>query len=244
MKDSSLKVNDLNMVSQVLQQYRDISINSNKLFFYAYGKLDVKLQAIEKDSHNVEVRDLVETEVVDLKVRINHSELRELFNREEIRKRDIDIILKYLTDNAFIKLYDKENEREEIIFIYDRIRVEGRSQYIEVFFNESAITLFENIRRQSYAKINFHDVVHLSTKYQMNLYLYALTILRGNSGVITMNKENLRYILSPDSIIDDNSFIHRFIMVPSKKITNNDNISISVYAEREGDNITIRVYKK
>ena len=119
MSNSYLTVNKLKMVSQVLQQYRDISLNSNKFFFYAYGKLDVKLQAINRDSRGDFLAGGEIDPRVELKVRISYPELKELLGKNEIRKRDVEKILDSITENGYLRLWNEEEQSDIIIFIYN-----------------------------------------------------------------------------------------------------------------------------
>ena len=237
----SMRVKDLQMATEVLQQYRDLSVKGHKFFHYTYGLLDIKLQSIEKNIFE-DIKSELSKGAFDLNVRVKYEELKELFQIQRVKKRDIDSLLKNIEENSTITLSGDGIITK--LFIYKRITVNTKEQYMEVEFNEDAISLFELIRLPPYTRINFNDIVAIDTKYQMNMYLYAMTILRSGGGIVTISIEHLKEILAKDNVLDNNNFVHRFVIKPSDEITNNKDISINIVATRRKNNIIISVHRK
>lgn len=236
----NIKVNQLNMATQVLKQYRDLSLKSNKVFHYSYGRLDIKLQSIIKDNE-VPLPEVLDGEVVDLTVRLTYPEIKSLLGINRVRLRELETIVNNLEENStFVLEYDNTITR---FFLYKRITIHTKDKYIEVEFNENAVTFFELLRVLPYSRLEFEEIVLLETKYQMNLYLYAITILRGYRGVLSINIENLRDILAKESTIDNNNFYHRFVSKPAKEINNLQGINLEIQTQREGSNVNIIVNK-
>lgn len=235
-------INNLHMLSNLLQQYRDLSVNGSKFFYYSYAKLDIKLQSMLKatETNYSEVEEL--SCINDLVVNISYDELKALTNRKRMDKRDIKNMIKDIKNNSsFTMEYDG---KIKIMFIYDTILIDTEERRVTVIFNSNVIRLFESIRENPYVEINFNDILELDTKYQINLYLYLLTILRGKSGNIQISIEKLRDILARHSSVDNNNFVHRFVMKPAKEINNKENVLISTNLNRQGKNIHIKVERK
>ena len=235
-------INNLHMLSKLLQQYRDLSINGSKFFYYRYAKLDIKLQSMLKatKTNYDEVEEL--SCINDLVVNISYDELKTLTNRKRMDKRDIKNMIKDIKNNSsFTMEYDG---KIKIMFIYDTILIDTEERRVTVICNSNVIRLFKSIRENPYVEINFNDILELDTKYQINLYLYLLTILRGKSGNIQISIEKLRDILARHSSVDNNNFVHRFVTKPAKEINNKENISIATNLNRQGKNIHIKVERK
>lgn len=236
---NELKINNLHMLTQVLKQYRELTLNSNKFFYYSYGKLDVKLQSVLKVSGQSYQE--IEFTTCSLIVKVDFEELKKLFDCNRIQKRDLNNIVKNIKSNSSISL--ECDGKTDIVFIYDRISIDSKEKVIEIEFNDHAIELFSAIRELPFSNIDFEDIINLKTKYQINLYLYAITLLRGKKGKVVISKEKIRDILCKDSTIDDYNFIHRFIKKPSVEITKNSNVKLNILASRKNNNIEMEVYK-
>ena len=231
-----------NVITQVFQQYRDLRLNGSKFFYYSYGKLDVRFQSIERDNYGSSIREALGEGKFDLKVRVHFSELEDLFQTKRIQKRDIEKMKQDLIRNSHFEIVT--DEITDVFFIYERISINTRQKYIDVYFNEYAIILHELTSGYPFTKIIFEDVMHLSSKYQINLYTYAMTILRKGGGIITRDIDDLREILAKDNNSDDYVFLNRFVTTPAKEISDNKDIGIVVNTKREGRNVHIRVNNK
>ena len=245
---NNLTINNFHMASQILQQYRDLTARGNKLFYYSYAKLDCKIQAILK----AEGLELSESNVLtnndNLTVDISYDEIKELFNIEKLQKRDMNKMIKDITEKSHITIATEDKSKTKIIFIYKSICIDSNERKISFEFNENVLELFEYIRVQgnSFVDIKFDEIIALNTKYEINLYLYCLTILRGNKGNVSMSIDNLREILAgKDNFSNDLNFLTRFINRPSQLITNNENINMSIYHNKINKNtINLKVERK
>lgn len=240
--DNNLKANDLNVMSQVFQQYRDLRLNGSKFFYYSYARLDMKLQRLEKDSYGKDIREVLQDGMADLKVRVHFDEIKELLQVDRLQRRDLDNMKKDLIANSHFEIVT--NEITDIFFIYERITINSKEKYIDVFFNDYAIILHDITNGNPFTKIIFDDIIQLSTKYQMNLYTYAMTVLRKGGGIITRNIDDLREILANGNNSNDYVFVNRFITTPAKEITSNNNIGIRIKVQKKGNNIQIAVNNK
>jgi len=178
----------------------------------------------------------------DLVVNISYDELKTLTNRKRMDKRDIKNMIKDIKNNSSFTM--EHDGKIKIMFIYDTILIDTEERRVTVIFNSNVIRLFKSIRENPYVEINFNDILELDTKYQINLYLYLLTILRGKSGNIQISIEKLRDVLARHSSVDNNNFVHRFVMKPAREINNKENVSISTNLNRQGKNIHIKVERK
>jgi len=240
-----LTVNNLRMVKQIMQQYRDLSLNGNKFFYYSYGKLDMKIQSILKEKE-ISNEDAEQVEMfVPLSINIDYEELKTLLGVDRIEKRTTNNLKKSIKENSTFNIYVEEDgvSEDRTMFIYDEIIFDNYNRKVMVDFNSKVIDLFIAIRNLPYANIIFTDMLHVENKYQINLYLYAITLLRGNKGSIQISVENIRSILGDESQIDDYNFITRFVNKPANEITVNKEISIDINTSRVGDNILINVSK-
>ncbi|RDY22407.1 replication initiation protein [Romboutsia maritimum] len=239
---NKINLKNINMLRQVLQQYRELTFNSNKFFYYSYGKLDIKIQAILKSSNKTyeDIEDLISIDDL-LNISISFDELTILFGCKRIETKTLNNIIKNISNNSSMIINNEFEDETYILFVYKGVTIDRKNKSIHIEFNDDAIRLFENIRTMPFCRIDFEDILNLENKYQMNLYLYALTILRGSEGVITMKIENLRNILGENSVIDDYNFINRFITKPAKEITENNNINLDIHIVRAKSNIKIRV---
>lgn len=239
---NKINLNNIHMLSEILQQYRNLNLNSNKFFYYSYGKLDIKLQAIVKDN-NVSIEEVEDLSCIeDLEVNVSFEELAELLKREKMYKRDFNNLIKSIRENSSFMVTTEEGE--EIFFIYEHLTIDKINKRIVVEFNQQAIRLFQIIRVNQFCNIDFSDIMNIKSKHQMNLYLYCLTVLRGNKGSIKIAIEKLRGILAGETLIDDYNFVYRFINKPSKEITENKDINLSIKANREGKNMVLNVERK
>lgn len=242
-------LNNIHMIKEVLKQYRDLNLNSNKIFYYSYARLDIKLQALIAQeglspkylTENGDIDAIMEKS--DLTVAISIDEIKKLTGRDRIERRDLNRIADNLSKNAWISL--ENDDKKEVVFLYSKIFINFTDKRIEITFNKHGIELFEMIRNNPYVNIDFNEIMNLETKYQMNLYLYALTVLRGNKGNIQISIDNMKDILSGEtSKINDYNFIRRFLTVPSEEINSNNNLNINIYATKNKNNINLLVEKK
>lgn len=225
---------------EILQQYKSLNVNGSKFFYYSYGKLDMKIQAIlkENDKTYEEVQDM---DCLDLSINISYDEIKSLTKRNRIERRDIDNIIKDIKNNSMITLEDED--KIKLVSIYDCITIDKKSKRVIVEFNKNAVLLFQGIRQYAYSNIDFNDIVNLKNVYEVNLYLYAITILRGSKGVVNIKIDTLREILASDSKIDDYHFVSRFVNKPARSITNNEDIKLTIVPIRKNDIIHFNVYK-
>jgi len=237
-----LNIGNLRMIKQVMQQYRDLTLNGNKFFYYSYAKLDVKIQSVlKKRKEKYQDAEFVEV-VMPLEITIDYTELKKLLKVKRIENELIDSIITNVSRNSsFVIRTEKETT---LLFIYESIVFNSLNKNVRVKFTEDATNLFVKIREMPYSNIVFSDILNIKNKYQINFYLYAISILRGNAGKLRISIENIRKILGNYSQIDDYNFVHRFINKPAKEITENKDIKLKITTSRESNNILINVSKK
>jgi len=238
-----LAINNIRMLSEILQQYRKINLSGNKFFYYSYAKLDIKLQSIIRERH-LEIEDICEHTFEDdeLTVNIEYDEILALLQRDRMVSRDYSRLINSIKDNSSFIL--KEGNITSLIFLYSMVKVDRDKRKITVEFNKNAVKLFQMIRENSFVNINFDEIMNIETKYQMNLYLYCLTLLRGNSGKIRISIDKLYDILAGDNALNDAVFMHRFITTPSKELNNNKKVNLLINCGRENNNVWIEVARK
>lgn len=256
------------MDNDVLKQFKNLTTKEEKLFYYAFGKLQSRAVAIKKeiqrnkavnnkkfgiDSSSIDV-DIEEIGIVsELEVNISYDEVKILNNINRVDKNNFrDIEKNLLKDACTIGIWNDGNYT--VISLYEKIIFNNDKRRIEVLFTESAAKLLTVIDDKvskdeegkclgGFTTISINNICPLKKSYDLKFYLYALTILRGNKGCVTMGMDGLRGILGPDTIIEDKMFYQRYIKNPSKAI-NDLNLDIKVDTDRKGENVVIKVIKR
>ena len=256
------------MDNDVLKQFKNLTAKDEKLFYYAFGKLQSRAIAIKKeiqknkslydyklglDTSNADV-DIDEIGVVsELEVNVSYDEVKILNGIERVDKRNFKTINEKLLKDAWC-IWIEEGNNYTGTSLYEKIVFNNDKRRIEVLFTESAAKLLTTIDNKvskngeekclgGFAKISINNICPLKKSYDLKFYLYALTILRGNKGCITIAMEGLRGILGPDTIIEDKMFYQRYIKNPAKAI-NDLNLDIKVETERKDKNVFIKVVKR
>lgn len=237
-KDLPLK--DFRVLTDILMQYRNIVLSSEKIFLYCLGKMDTKIQGIEKNGKNIQ--DIIDKR--ELYCNVTYDELKEILGCERVKR---DVLRRFEDEfkkNCSIKL-NNSDDAYDVIFILNKLKFFPSERRIEVHFHENVKVIFDCLKEMSYQKITTEDLKNLKTKYQIKLFLYAKTIYRNNKNCgINVSIEKLKTILNENGNIADYNFISRFINKPSQEINSNNNLSLKIDAKRKGNNINFHVTKK
>jgi hypothetical protein len=228
---------DFKMVSDVLKQFRDLTCKQNKLFYYAFAKFQIKILAIAKETE-CEFDEMEDYH--DFTVNIPYSEIAELSNVKRVDRNNFaDIKNKLLSSASSIDYFDGDSV--VTYMIYDNIRFDNVQRKIEVTFNDSVIKLLKDSTTLPYTNVLISDLQKIKGTKELNLFLYSLTIYRekNKSGVVTMNINNLRNILSDNSQCEDKLFYFRFISNPIKKLNNIKGLSKHLKSDRDKQNIKL-----
>ena len=240
-------MNNFKMLTEVVQQYKNLTSKSEKFFYYAYGKMDIKIQAIKKELHledanleDMQYKMFIENELNSIYV--NYEEIQEVLKMNRINTTTLKGLETQLRKDSSIVVETEEGKRKTI-FIYKSLEFDSKNKRIEVTFNEQVLLLFQQIRTQPYCNIIIKDLANLKDSYELKLYLYMLPMLRGNKGYVTKDIEEIRVSIS-NSDIDDYNFYSRFIKKPSDRINKNKELTYGIKPERHGDKIKFNVFKK
>lgn len=256
------------MDNDILKQFKNLTAKDEKLFYYAFGKLQSRAIAIKReiqknkfangnklgfDTSNIDV-DIDEIGVVsELEVNVSYDEIKILNGIERVDKRNFKTINEKLLKDAWC-IWIEEGNNYTGTALYEKIVFNNDKRRIEVLFTESAAKLLTIIDDKvtkgedgkclgGFAKISIKNICPLKKTYDLKFYLYALTILRGNKGYITIGMDVLRGMLGPDAKIEDKMFYQRYIKNPAKAI-NDLKLDIKIDTERKGDNVVINVVKR
>jgi len=233
------------MITQVVQQYKNLTTKGEKFFYYAYGKIDMKIQAVNKQLEITDTEEMKETIFDESNVNsvtITYEELKEILDIKRVDAYTLKGLKTQIKNNSSIEMTNECGDNE-IIWIYNNVIFNSSKSKIEVHFNDKVIELFQQIRTMPYCNILVKDLSSLKNSYQLKLYLYSLPILRGNNGHVTKDISELRESLS-ESTIDDYNFYSRFIKIPAENISKNKDLTFSIKTEKEGKKIKFSVYKK
>jgi len=233
------------ILTQTIIQYKKMSLREERLFYYAYGKFQVKLFAISKQNKNENLDDLEDYH--NFEIKIDYDEIKLLQNIKRVDANNFKTVKKALMgENCSIDIMDNETNRITSIYIYEQIIFDNKYKQVLVTFTPSIIKLLVKLQTEPYSDIFVKDIQSFKNTYEMKFYLYCLTIFRKQNkvGIITMKIENLRNILSDNTNIPLNNFYSRFISKPSQDIQENNDLKYYVKAERINDNVRINIYER
>lgn len=228
--------------SDVLKQYKDLTCKEEKLFFYAYHKMYIKVKAIMKEL-DIKSFDGFDFDKLDHWVQIKYEDIKMLCEVKRVDKNNYKDIKKKLVEGS-CSIDIQEEKGIRTIFLYDEMFFDNEEKKIIVKFNKNIKHIFTLCEKLGFTKVFIRDLIENKKSYDLKLYLYACTILRNNKGNVNINMENLRNIINPKSNIPDKNFYSRFIKQPSDRINENKELRIKIETKREKELIKVKVYNK
>lgn len=240
-----LDIKDFRIRKEIIKQFKDLNFKSNRIFFSAYAKLFKKIQAILKekklDLMNVSFEELQDLEY-DLKISFSHDEIKSMIQNNRVRKETIDNLMKKMIK---LNLTITDTSEDKIVYcnIFNEIVDNRKDKRIYFNFNESVLKILYGLQAGNFINVEYEKLLELEDNYQLNFYLYCLTIFRNQSdGHITKNINDLKNELAGAFNYEDRLFYSRFISVPAKEINKNlELFGIEIKTFRNGDNIKIFV---
>lgn len=216
-------IESVQVTKEYLRAYKPISINSIKLIYYAIAKAQC-LAIGFRNSANGEcsIREVIENSDIE----ITYKELKEYLSISKVTYRNISKSIEELKEIGYLE--EVEINKNSIVPILS-------SEIIEMIVDVDQV--------KANNRVDLSVVRGFKKKYDINLYLYALTILRGNRGIITISIDNLKEILCGNETSQlDKMFYKRFVSDPKERINKQSDLLIAT--NREKDNIKLIVNKK
>lgn len=242
----AVMLDHLVMDNEVLKQFKDLTAKEEKLFYYAFGKLQSKALGIKTSLYDINYESSMEDIGIldELQVSIDYEEIKILNNVNRVDRSNFRVLEKQLISNAsYITLWDQINEEYQVISLYEKIIFNNKEKKVEVLFTESALELLVRIDKfAGNAEIEIRDLCQIEKSGDLKLFLYALTILRKNKGMIRISFDKVREILNPKTTIEDKMFYKRYIKDPVDRI-NKLNLSIKINTLRDNGNIVFSIHK-
>lgn len=240
-------INNFRIRTEIIKQFKDLDIKSNRIFFSAYGKLFKKIQAILKEKKlslkDVSFEELLDLEY-DLEISFSHDEIKELMKNNRLQKPTIENLIDRLI-RLHLKVTDIEEDKVIVSTIFNNIVDDRKNKRIYFEFNESILKILYALQAGEFINIEYGKLIELKDNYQLNFYLYCLTIIRENgSGIVTRKLNDLRNELAGAFNYEDRLFYSRFINIPAKEINNMDIFGLDIKVKRLSENITISVKRR
>lgn len=241
-------INNFRIRKEIIKQFKDLDFKSNRIFFSAYGKLFKKIQAILKEKKlslkDVSFEELLDLEY-DLEISFSHDELKELMKSNRARRETIENLIDVLI-KLNLKITDIEEDKVLVSTIFNSIVDYRKEKRVYFEFNENILKILYALQAGEFINVEYDKLIELNDNYQLNFYLYCLTIIRENgNGIITKKLNDLRNELAGAFNYEDRLFYSRFINIPAKEINKNiDIFGLEIKVKRLGENITISVKRR
>lgn len=228
--------------SDVLKQYKDLTCKEEKLFFYAYHKMYIKVKAIMKEL-KIESFDEFDFDKLDHWIQIRYEDIKTLCKVKRVDNNNYKDIKKKLVEGS-CSIDIEEDKGIRTIFLYDEIYFNNEDKKVIVKFNKNIKHIFILCEKLGFTKVFIRDLIENKNSYDLKFYLYACTILRNGKGTLNISIDNIRKIINPKSNIPDKNFYSRFIKQPADRINDNKELRIEIKTKREKEIIKIIVNNK
>lgn len=226
-------IKDVKIKSELVQQFRDLTCKEEKLFYYAFGKFQVKLASIENQTD----KEVSETEELhDYSVTVPYDDVKLLHGIKRVDNSNFRAIQDKLLSNAASFRIDNT-----VFYLFDSIKFSNERRMIDIKFNENIELLIGNLFNESFVVLEIADAIKIKGNKEFKLFLLALSLLRGNKGFIKYKLATLREILEPNSKLDNTMFFYRFVSKPAEKLNNIKGLNIKISCSREMDLVNFSV---
>lgn len=98
--------------------------------------------------------------------------------------------------------------------------------------------------KSNFIILDIDNVLAMDNKYDIFLYIYATSILRGDKGLIGLNYETYKETFGLENVINENSFVHRFIYEPVKRINKHKQSDIEIEEFKRHGTMMLSVRRK
>jgi len=232
-------INDLQISVDIVKQYKELTSKEEKLFYYAFGKMQHRVNAIHKACDTTKFEEIDDKH--DNMVKVSYDEIKMLQDVKRVDSSNFNNISKQLLGKGYFT--KKEEDGLKIYFLYKSVSFNNKKRMVEVEFTEHARKLFDFVLDSPFVNIQIEDLKKIKGTKELKLYLYCLSIWRKekNTGIIKMKIDKLKEILGGKESQEDRKFYFYFISKPIKKLDNIKGLTKKINCSRNDDLVTLSV---